>query len=85
MLYPLIILNWRGGIFNIHTIKQRLQSFKKFSIMKTSRAECGVACRNDRLSAGLVGRLGVTFNARRSEHKSQGVKYNKRKEARTFP
>ena len=33
---------------------------------KTSRAECEAACRNDRLSAGQVGRLGVTFKARRS-------------------
>ena len=51
--------------------------------MKTSRAECGAACRNDRLSAGLVGRLGVTFNARRSKYRSQKVKHNKRKEVRT--
>ena len=34
---------------------------------KTSRAECEAACRKDRLSAGQVGRLGVTFNARRSK------------------
>ena len=34
---------------------------------KASRAECGAACQNDRLSAGLVGRLGGTFNARRRE------------------
>ena len=32
-----------------------------------SRAKCGAACRNDWLSAGQVGRLGVTFNARRSK------------------
>ena len=34
---------------------------------KTSRAECEAACRKDRLSAGQVGRLGVTFKARRSK------------------
>ena len=40
---------------------------------KTSRAECGAACRINRLSAGLVGRLGVTFNARRSEQIGYGL------------
>ena len=34
---------------------------------KTIRAECEAACRKDRLSAGQVGRLGVTFKARRSK------------------
>ena len=41
---------------------------------KASRAECGAACRNDRLSAGLIGRLGGTFNARRSEQIGHGLK-----------
>ena len=40
---------------------------------KTSRAECGAACRINRLSAGLVGRLGVTFNARHSEQIGYGL------------
>ena len=35
-------------------------------VRETSRAECEAACRIDWLSAGPVGRLGVTFNARRS-------------------
>ena len=43
-----------------------MQSIEKSSIIKTSRAECGAACRNDGLSAGQVGRLGGTFSARRS-------------------
>ncbi len=40
---------------------------------KTSRAECGAACRINRLSTGQVGRLGVTFNARRSEQIGYGL------------
>ena len=42
--------------------------------MKTSRAECGAVCRVDRLSAGLIGRLGVTFNVRLSEQIDHGLK-----------
>ena len=33
-------------------------------VRKTSRAECEAVCRIDWLSAGPVGRLEVTFNAR---------------------
>ena len=42
---------------------------------KTSRAECEAACRKDRLSAGQVGRLGVTFNARRSDRAEYKIAY----------
>ena len=42
---------------------------------KTSRAECEVACRKDRLSAGQVGRLGVTFKARRSDRAEYKIAY----------
>ena len=43
---------------------------------KTSRAECEAACRKDRLSAGQVGRLGVTFNARRSDRAEYKIAYS---------
>ena len=42
---------------------------------KTSRAECEAACRKDRLSAGQVGRLGVTFKARRSDRAKYKIAY----------
>ena len=42
---------------------------------KTSRAECEAACRKDRLSAGQVGRLGVTFKARRSNRAEYKIAY----------
>ena len=42
---------------------------------KTSRAECEAACRKDRLSAGQVGRLGVTFKARRSDRAEYKIAY----------
>ena len=40
-----------------------------------SRAECEAACRKDRLSAGQVGRLGVTFKARRSDRAEYKIVY----------
>ena len=42
---------------------------------KTSRAECEAACRKDKLSAGQVGRLGVTFKARRSDRAEYKIAY----------
>ncbi len=50
------------------------KSFLHVITRKASRAECGAACRVDRLSAGLIGRLGVPFNARRSEQIGHGLK-----------